>query len=104
MTSEVKFTPGPWFAYGRYIGTKNHKSAIAECRDVNGNWSDDAKSSADAKLIASAPDLLAELEVRAGDLVMLIKAIEAGDPKAELLLRANDMLRETRAAISKATA
>lgn len=58
MTGELKFTPGPWFAYGRYIGTKNHKSAVAECRDVNGNWSDDVKSSADAKLIAAAPELL----------------------------------------------
>ena len=51
-------TPGPWFAHGRYIGTKNHKSAVGECRDVNGNWSDDARSSANASLIAAAPELL----------------------------------------------
>jgi hypothetical protein len=56
--ADPKHTPGPWFAYGRYIGTKNHKSAVGECRDVNGNWSDDAKSSADARLIAAAPDFL----------------------------------------------
>lgn len=60
-----KFTPGPWFAKGRYIGTKNHMSYIGECRDVNGNWSDDAKSSGDAQLIAAAPTLLeALLEAR----------------------------------------
>lgn len=55
-------TPGPWFAKGRYIGTKNHMSYIGECRDVNGNWSDDAKASADAQLIASAPELLEALK------------------------------------------
>lgn len=60
--SETKHTPGPWFAHGRYIGTKNHKSAIGECRDVNGNWSDDVKSSGNAHLIAAAPDLLAALK------------------------------------------
>ena len=47
------------------------------------------------------PALLEELEVREGDLVMLRRAIEEGDPKAELLVRVNDMLRETRAAIAK---
>ena len=55
-------TPGPWFAHGRYIGTKNHKSAVGECRDVNGNWSDDAQSSANASLIAAAPELLEALK------------------------------------------
>ncbi|MGR9384879.1 hypothetical protein [Rhizobium leguminosarum] len=56
------FTSGPWFAKGRYIGTKNHMSAIGECRDVNGNWSDDAKSSGDAHLIAAAPTMLEALQ------------------------------------------
>jgi dienelactone hydrolase len=37
-------------------------SSIGECRDVNGNWSDDAKAHANANLIAAAPDLYAELE------------------------------------------
>ncbi len=56
--SKMEHTPGPWFSHGRYIGTKNHKSAIAECRDINGNWSDDAPASANARLIAASPDLL----------------------------------------------
>ena len=58
MADIQDFTPGPWFAKGRYIGTKNHMSFVGECRDVNGNWSDDAKSRADAKLMAAAPELL----------------------------------------------
>jgi hypothetical protein len=57
---------------------------------------------ANARLIAAAPELLAELDCRVGDLVMLRKAIEANDPKVELLVRIDDMLRETRAAIAKA--
>ena len=55
-----------------------------------------------ARLIAAAPELLAELDCRAGDLFMLRKAIEAGDPTRELLVRIDDMIRETRAAIAKA--
>lgn len=50
---------------------------------------------------AGVSALLEELEVREGDLVMLRRAIEEGDPKAELLVRVNDMLRETRAAIAR---
>ncbi len=48
---------GPWFAYGRYIGTTNHKSSIGECRDENGNWSDTARSSGNARILAAAPAL-----------------------------------------------
>lgn len=57
---------------------------------------------ANARLIVAAPELLVELGVRVGDLVMLRRAIEEGDPKAELLFRIDDMLRETRAAVAKA--
>lgn len=49
-----KHTPTPWVANGRYIGTTNHMSAVGECRDVNGNWCDDVKSSADAAFIVRA--------------------------------------------------
>ena len=51
-------TPGPWFASGRYIGTFNHKSAIGECRSASECWSDDEPASANARLIAAAPELL----------------------------------------------
>ena len=56
---------------------------------------------ANARLIASAPKLYAELDCREGDLFMLRKAVEAGNPKAELLFRIDDMLRETRAVLAK---
>jgi len=67
--SESKHTPGPWFSHGRYIGTKNHKSAIGECRDINGNWSDDAQSSGNARLIAAAPEMLEALDIVVGCLL-----------------------------------
>lgn len=56
------------------------------------------------RAVNSHDDILAELDCRVGDLVMLRKAIEAGDPRAELFVRIDDMLRETRAAIAKASA
>lgn len=52
---------------------------------------------------AAAPELLSELDCRVGDLVMLRKAIEAGDPKRELFVRIDDMLRESRKIIAAAT-
>jgi hypothetical protein len=52
--SEIKHTPLPWLTHGRYIGTANHRSAVGEVRDVNGNWGNDAKSSADAAFIVEA--------------------------------------------------
>lgn len=56
--SAPKHTAGPWVARGRFIGTPNHMSFIAECRDQNGNWSDGPMAEANARLIAAAPDLL----------------------------------------------
>lgn len=58
----VKPTPGPWVSRGRYIGTPNHMSYIAECRDQNGNWSNEPMALANARLIAAAPDLLEALK------------------------------------------
>ena len=101
---ETKHTPGPWFAYGRYIGTKNHKSAVGECRDVNGNWSDDAKSSADARLIAAAPDLLEALKAMESEVSAIgmfafdVKRL-LGEEHWNHLLKA---LGDARQAISKA--
>lgn len=57
----TKHTPGPWFAKGRYIGTKNHMSYIGECSDQNGNWTNEPMAVANSLLIAAAPDLLAVL-------------------------------------------
>jgi hypothetical protein len=45
--------------------------------------------------------LTRELEMREGDLVLLRRAIEEGDPRNQLFFRIDDMLRETRAALAK---
>lgn len=98
-------TPGPWSA----VADPAVYDSLTDIMDVEGNYiaftsgADLPTMEANARLIAAAPDLLAELEVREGDLVMLKRAIEEGDPKAELLVRVSDMLRETRAAIASAT-
>lgn len=58
---------------------------------------------ADAHLIAAAPELLDQLESAQADLDLLRRAIEEGDPKAELLIRVTDLWRRNAAAIAKAT-
>lgn len=75
-------------------------------RDVIGYWVYDPGCS-DSDVFSSPPDLAAEiarlkteLEVRQGDLHMLKRAIEEGDPKSELLVRVNDAICETRAALA----
>jgi hypothetical protein len=57
----------------------------------------------DARLIAAAPDLLDQHEADMVDLDLLAKAIHAGDPMPELVIRVTDMLNRKRAAIAKAT-
>ena len=62
MKTAEKATPGPWKATGRYIGTLNHASFIGECRDINGNWSDEGMASENGIYIAAAnPDLILAL-------------------------------------------
>lgn len=106
MNSETsKHTPGPWAAADKaawFRGqTDPDEGKIAITAGSCGVVAN-AYGRGNAHLIAAAPDMLAELEVREGDLFMLRKAIEAGDPKAELLIRVEDMLRETRACLSRA--
>jgi hypothetical protein len=102
--SEAKHTPGPWV---RELALENSNRAVISAFSSGGNrvmkiTVDTFNPEGDGCLVVAAPDLLKELDIRASDLVMLRKAIHAGDPKAELLTRVNDMLRETRAAIAKA--
>ncbi len=52
--TEMKHTPLPWVANGRYIGTPNHMSYVGEVRDESGNWSDTVKSRGDAVFIVRA--------------------------------------------------
>lgn len=116
MSETVKHTPGPWTAHFNEAGASGattcsiyddaHEPDTGYIADVYrnhiGSFIPMEEFEANARLIAAAPDLLKELDVRVGDLFMLRKAIEAGDPKAELLMRVDDMLRETKAAIAKA--
>jgi hypothetical protein len=61
-----------------------------------------AKDAHLASLRAELAKARDELNCRVGDLVMLRRAVDEGDPKRELMVRINDMLRETRAALSPA--
>lgn len=55
-----------------------------------------------ACLIAAAPDMLGQLDSAQTDLDLLRRAIEEGDPKAELLIRVTDLWKRNAAAIAKA--
>ncbi|NHT75898.1 hypothetical protein G8E10_09420 [Rhizobiaceae bacterium CRRU44] len=122
--ADVKHTPGPWkvvssvsFESGlTYVSVQPEHSDAERDKPLamaNGEFHVCRMShtaarhritlyEANARLIAAAPELLTELEVREGDLVMLRRAIAEGDPKEELLIRVGDMLKETRAVIEKA--
>lgn len=58
---------------------------------------------ANARLIAAAPDLLAQHQANAAHLKLLMQAIKAGDPQFELIIRVGDLARYADAAIAKAT-
>lgn len=58
---------------------------------------------ANARLIAAAPELLGQHEADMTDLELLAKAIHAGDPMPELVIRITDMLNRKRSVIAKAT-
>lgn len=109
---EPKHTGGDWDwavdSYGKVRHSRKYSCVYTTISSPDGDRlvtvAARIENVADAKLIASAKALLAELDVRVGDLVMLRRAIEEGDPKPELLFRVDDMLRETRATVAKAGA
>ncbi len=86
----TQHTPGPWASRGRYVGTPNHMSFIAECRDENGNWTDTPHTIANARLIAAAPELLEALT-------------EITDAYSFYFKEGNPWGDKARAAIAKAT-
>jgi hypothetical protein len=112
---EARYTPGPW-----RIDTKARNSGFAvvanEPKRSGGTKSivtarpsystpeSISEARANASLIASAPSMHVQLDVLTGDLVMLRRAIEEGDPRTELLFRIDDMLRDTRAVLAKVEA
>ncbi|KGQ19887.1 hypothetical protein LF41_2394 [Lysobacter dokdonensis DS-58] len=87
-------TPGPWVVY--------------DCRfdDKSGVWyrlsNVQTLCAADARLIAAAPDLLAELKFANGQMALVAECIEAGRYD-EALLHVRSMSRTRLAAIAKAT-
>lgn len=63
----ARHTPGPWHvcdeheASHRWVIAEPDGSSVADCRPV-GPWVPDEEADANARLIANAPKLLAELE------------------------------------------
>lgn len=122
VMAETKHTPGPWeydvvrTSIGRCfrIGSKGQLEA-SKCKDSGIRvpsyaclyddypGKDDNETRANARLIAAAPAMLAELESGEAGLVMLLRAIEEGDPAGELSVRVRDMIASHRAAIAQAT-
>jgi hypothetical protein len=112
------FTPGPWsWTDGNTTGFKTDsggESILAQARpsddffvlkiaEMDSNVPPHERA-ANARLIAAAPCLLEQHECEVSDLKFLLRAIEEGDPKAELVLRVKDMIRRETEVISKATA
>lgn len=60
MDKTVSFTPGPWDAFGRLIGSSESGLVVAEV-SIEGCGSGQAE--ANARLIAAAPKLLQELKI-----------------------------------------
>jgi len=99
---EVKRTAGPWTAR-QYCGKDDSwfvrgPSDERVCGSGSGHVIE-----ANARLIAAAPDLLGQHESTVADLEFLRRAITEGDPKAELLIRIDDILRRTQSVLSRAS-
>lgn len=64
--TRTKHTKGPWFAVGHWVEVEDHNTPdICNCDPVSmgqGGKRSDEEICANAKLIAAAPDLLADLK------------------------------------------
>lgn len=87
------WTLGPW----RISGQGTIRAGDGWIGDVH--W---RNRKANAALIAASPDLAAQHDSNLVDLDFLRRAIVAGDPTAELLIRVDDLIRRSRAALNKA--
>ena len=98
---EVKHTPGPWSIDGpnRFgcprITAPYKPTCTYLIAEASPDCPDDATMQANARLIAAAPDLLAACEA-------LLRFAESVRPGGGVLAGEHDMLRDARAAISKA--
>ena len=99
----AKATPGEWRADGRYVGTPNHMSYVAEVSDQNGNWSDTAKSTGDAAAIVAlhnaAPALIAEL--RASRTALAAGEVELREALAKAEARTSGIFEALEAAVEQ---
>ena len=108
IASDAGFTPGPWQVVdnrslnGAYwICAPDEFTSHAEVRAGCVEAEELGDPLANARLIASAPALYGQHEANLADLWVLRKAIEEGDPKAELLLRIDDLERHTNATLAQ---
>jgi hypothetical protein len=112
-------TPGPWAlgkGYGLHgvevVGDNGNRMICGvigvdrDVRDRDGRVSGSEQTAegwANARLIAAAPELLGQHEADMVNLDLLAKAIHAGDPMPELVIRITDLLNRKRAVIALAT-
>lgn len=94
-----KHTAGPW----EFTGCAISVPGMDVARVYHPTRIDGATFNANGRLIAAAPELLDQHEADMEDLTLLLDAINEGDPKAELVIRVEDMKRRKRAAIARAT-
>ena len=86
----TKHTPGPWYAARPADASRNGSPILAADRSVGVYFAHGANGEANARLISSAPDLLAAL----GDIVSLADKQDFWLPR--------NWLSDARAAIAKA--
>lgn len=106
--NKVSHTPGPWAVDpdDRPDMEWNNQVVHANgtiCFMAHDGPKRQAEFDANARLIAQAPALLVEHEATLGDLALLRMAVEAGDPKKQLLFRIDDAIRRTKTIVAKAT-
>lgn len=96
------FTPGPWklrtHSDGWLVsGGDNDLYSVADVVNANGY----PQNEANARLIAASPLMYEAIDCAVIDLDLLLMAINADDPKRELLIRVTDIKRRLSTALSK---
>ena len=98
-----KFTPSPWRYYSgsRSVWSQATSPEKAICV-VSGPQKQCDIRDANARLIANAPEYHRQTDLTIGGLELLRTAIEADDPKRELLLCVDDLIRDNKAMQARA--
>lgn len=95
----TEHTPGPWEYAGRDRNNRNYIRHEQGGEDYSLAVFDTSTSDDDARIMASAPDLLAALEKSEQRIVQLCDIINVLSPRK---VRAEDFADQARAAIAKA--